>query len=394
MGTEQFLLFIQIAMKIIIFFVLVGLCWACSKQSRYENLPKIEGYDSLILSNGKNIQVDSFFILPLEFTSESAITSIAKIEIVDTFIFIHSENSLLRFYKDGRFAGIYGVVGRAPGEYLRLNTFFIDRHRETVNLIDEFLSKIITYTFTGEYLREKHYAGRNFYMLHGVCPVGENQLLCDYYVYNDFNTLYMLLNMETGEKTVLSQTALQTKKVAVPIGKVPMAEYGDTVKVLLPFDNRIYVYDSLGIKPYKWVETEKKLLSSGQMRKINDFSVMSYFDIDQRGDFAGFKDICESDRYMLLNEAGCNRYFLVDKISAHGIRYDYDVDDALNVLPLVGIQTVWRDFFVGVLPRYSLKDIADKIPANTTDRNLYQLKKFEGELPEDANPCLVFYKLN
>ena len=96
--------------------------------------------------------------------------------------------------------------------------------------------------------------------------------------------------METGEKTVLSQTALQTKKVAVPIGKVPMAEYGDTVKVLLPFDNRIYVYDSLGIKPYKWVETEKKLLSSGQMRKINDFSVMSYFDIDQRGDFAGFKE--------------------------------------------------------------------------------------------------------
>ena len=168
MGTEQFLLFIQIAMKIIIFFVLVGLCWACSKQSRYENLPKIEGYDSLILSNGKNIQVDSFFILPLELTSESAITSIAKIEIVDTFIFIHSENSLLRFYKDGRFAGIYGVVGRAPGEYLRLNTFFIDRHQETVNLIDEFLSKIITYTFTGEYLREKHYAGRNFYMLHGL----------------------------------------------------------------------------------------------------------------------------------------------------------------------------------------------------------------------------------
>lgn len=49
------------------------------------------------------------------------------------------------------------------------------------------------------------------------------------------------------------------------------------------------------------------------MNAETDFSIMTYFNVSEEGYFAGFKSICETRDYILLNEAGENQYFLVDK---------------------------------------------------------------------------------
>lgn len=84
---------------------------------------------------------------------------------------------------------------------------------------------------------------------------------------------------------------------------------------------------------------DKKILSEKRLNAETDFSIMTYFNVSEEGYFAGFKSICETRDYILLNEAGENQYFLVDKRKNAGRRYFYNDAGEQKYLPLLGICT-------------------------------------------------------
>lgn len=379
--------------KIILCFI-IGLCWACKeKDYTYKDLKIIKGYDEEVQANGTGIEVDSFQVVPLETNSSSILSGINRVAFMDSLIFIHSNDRLLCFNNAGKFLYPVGIKGRGAGEYLRINTFFTDNFHQTINIVDEFSGKILTYKPDGTYLNEKKYPPRSFYMLHTGYLVGKDKLLCSNYVYKRFNRIYSLIDLPAGTTKELGKFPLQTQNTAMPIGQETIATYKDSIKVILPFDNKLYSYADSTLVPLILIETEKKFLSERKLKAEKDFSVMTYFNADQKGYFSGFKAIFETENYILLNEAGNNQYFLIDKKKNTGKRYTYSNDGKLNRLPLTGIFTINKNYFVGTISAYALKDLTKHIPEPIPDQNLKKLKEISTTIEEGDNPCLLFYKL-
>lgn len=371
------------------------LCWACGRQAQPgEGVVRIGGYDGEVAVNGEGIVVDSFQVVPLVLTGESAIMTLQKVVVTDSLLLIHSDNHLLVFDKEGHFVRCMGKEGRAPGEYVRLNTFFVNREQGTVGMVDEALGKVLTFSMRGDFLSERKYGKGVFEMLHGASLVQDSVLLCDYYVTQGEFPLYALVNLATGEKRGLLASTVRSDGAAEMVGRTPVAVAGGEAWLLLPFDNRLYVYAAGSVQPACLVEMDKHLLGQKQLEAVRDFSIMACFRADQQGDFGGFRDICLTEDYLFLGEAGAPRYFWVDRAQGLGRLYDYGLEEQVKTLPLLGILGSGSDYFVGALSAFQLKDVAGRIPVDTDDRFLHRLKVAGDSVEWDANPCLLFYFFN
>lgn len=96
---------------------------------------------------------------------------------------------------------------------------------------------------------------------------------------------------------------------------------------------------------------------------------------------------------ILLNEAGENQYFLIDKRINSGRRYFYSVADKQEYLPLLGICTTDGDYFVGTVSNDVLKNLIKQIPENVYGHELNKLREVGLGIQEEDNPCIFFYKI-
>ena len=244
--------------KIILYLVLAGLGVACKEEKgSYKGLQIIKGFQDEALENGLNLEIASFEIVPLEMTPASILSRIERLEVVDSFLLIQDNEKVLCFNRSGEYQW-YGTQGRGPGQYLRINTFFTDRNEKTVALVDKSLKKIMWFDLMGHFLSEKKYNPRSLYMVHSGVLLQKGRLLQENYIYNDYNTIYALMDLGTGERTPLYGMDVKTDNVAFPIGNHPVSVYQDTVKMVVPFDNKIYTLQDSTFIPVCLIETEKK----------------------------------------------------------------------------------------------------------------------------------------
>lgn len=378
----------------ILLLIFIGLCLCCREDDRlYENLKVVVGYDEEPLMNGQNIEVDSFRIVPLETTSVSVLSHIDRLLVFDSLIFIHDNDRLLCFDYSGKFLYTIGVKGRGTGEYLRISTIFINPFLHTINIVDEVSDKVLTYRLDGTYLYMKKYPSRSFYMAHTAYLMDSDKLLCNNYIYNDFNQTYSMINIKTGIRQCLWQSSLHTKNTAMPMGQETVAFNNDSITMLLPFDNVLYTCTDTCLLPVISIRMDKKILSEKRLSAETDFSIMTYLNVSEEGYFAGFKSICETQDYILLNEAGENQYFLIDKRINSGRRYFYSVADKQEYLPLLGICTTDGDYLVGTVSNYVLKNLVKQIPENVYGHELNKLREVGLGIQEEDNPCIFFYKI-
>ena len=76
-------------------------------------------------------------------------------------------------------------------------------------------------------------------MAHTAYLTDNDKLLCNNYIYNNFNQTYSMINIETGISQFLCRSSLHTKNTAMPTGQETVAFNNDTIKMLLPFDNKL-----------------------------------------------------------------------------------------------------------------------------------------------------------
>lgn len=377
--------------KVTLLFVLILLA-SCTRQ--YDAKITISGFDETILKNGENINFTSFDIVPLELCSESAISVIKRVEIVDSIIIIQSASKLLAFSLKGEYKFSYGREGRASNEYINLSSFVVNAKNKCIDIVDDFSGKIITFTLKGEFVKTTQYQGDVIqkWTNSGVF-INDTQILFSNMIYNDINTIYTIFDTQTKEKVDVCKLPVKTKGTAQSIGRsISISPSGNT-NLLIPFENSIYSLNGDKLIRDIAIETNKPIVGKSTMESIDDFGIFAYADLMEKGYFIGFTGIFETSNHIILNQFNLN-YFLIDKKSNTGKLYTYNFDESILSIPLLYVVSSHKDKLVGVCtPMDLLLNIKNKIPNNSNDVNIQKLENCLHSITFDSNPVLFFYSI-
>lgn len=349
----------------------------------------ISGYDD---GHIQELPIDSFFILTLESNVKCMLNSIQKIDFIDSLIIVQSSNGVFSFNNEtGAYCCSYGERGHGAGEYNRINTFYIDRKNEEVHIVDGVRNQILIFDLWGGYLNSIKFSMPTLSLCSNAELINCNELFIGKYIYNAENTLYSKINKSKFSESTIQQTSFQTDNTQEFFGRHSFSIQNDTIRALVPYSNTVF-YSSDNSLITEWIiDTKKDILTSRELKEINNFGIFSYVEKRNQNKFVGFTDIFETSKYTLLAFYNID-YFFVDKETKKGFIYKKSHDDiVLQHVPLIDIKAVRDDFFVGVVEPYNLKKWS--VSPTTKDKKLQNLKHTIDSISPNGNPVLFFYKL-
>lgn len=374
-----------------LFFVISS---GCIEKDNHGGLTVIKGYTDKY-TNNKNLNIKSFRVVPLETNDSCLIKYISKIEIVDSLILVLSDERLFCFNYLGKYKYSLSNKGNGPGEYIRLNTFIVNRREKTVYLFDEYKRSILIYNLNGKYLSEKRYSKNVFSFLHDAILLDNDNLVEENYVYNNLNCVFSILNLKEGKRESLYKFPVKTKRTAEFIGMHVVSGYNGSLKLIIPFDNKIYTIKNNKLKPVYTIATTRKILPEKKIKNIDNFSSFLFLDFYNKKIYTGFKSIFETEKYILLYTSGLE-CFLIEKNSLLGKIYNNRINynSRLDFLPLINILYSTNKSFIGYINSNKLKKISKNISNNTKNDYLLTIKHLADSLNFDDNPCLLEYDID
>jgi hypothetical protein len=101
--------------------------------------------------------VDSVYYIPLETTSECLIAEITKLIFTDNFIYVwdYKVNKLYQFDVTGKFIRQIGQIGQGPDEYVRINSFDVNKKNGNISIRCEMKQSVLEYDYTGKLVQVK-----------------------------------------------------------------------------------------------------------------------------------------------------------------------------------------------------------------------------------------------
>jgi len=377
---------------ILFLFSLILLLNACKNENKFD-IKKITGYDNECLKNGEGLDFKSFKIISLEASRKSMLTSVQSVKIIDSLVIVQEVSRLLCFDLNGKYKYSYGAKGKGHGEYINISSYYYNKNENTINIMDSYKKTILTYKLTGEFVSSKKYKSNSFPNTYIAELYRKDKILQVNYIYNKFNTIYSELNLSTANVSSMYSLPVESDKGKEKVGENPISVYGKDVKILIPFDNKIYKLKGDTIEPIYYIETKEEIVSQKKLQKIKNYSFFTYSDFMNKKKFYGFGSIFETQKYLFLGFSNYS-FFLVDKSNNTGKRFNYYVDSkkGLNFLPILYIKAIYKDSFVGIVSNDKLKEYAKNISDTCQNKNLRYFKNEVGKLTED-NYCLLLYDI-
>ena len=116
--------------------------------------PSLNGLEAInIINKDRPIEldiydiVDSISYIPLETSEKCLLGELQRTKRDGDFYFVEDAKGLFVFGKDGRFLNEIGHKGNAPGEYLYMDNFYLDRKNKQVCIINNVQKRIsVSYT--------------------------------------------------------------------------------------------------------------------------------------------------------------------------------------------------------------------------------------------------------
>lgn len=330
-------------------------------------------------------------IVKLEANSSCFISDIKQIEMTDSLIFILDLDShLYVFSREGNFIRQISSKGEAPSEYIVLNTFFIDKERELVTLLDDCKQSLITFNFEGQYQYLKTVDNGTIRNCNQALLVDNDRLLLYNMMDNTDNMAYSLIDL--GSHNLIgkyfSYAPISLNNYFYSFSSHPMTKSGEGVDFILPLCDTIFNYASSLFTPKYIVETPLKMASKSQIKSNTSSYSSDVYHLAENGYFTGFKSIHETNSKIILtyeHEGIALGYFLFDKSSHEGNYYLYTNDENVEEVPFFYTIYAYEDNFVGVEKPEALLYLK-----NVQNRQFQNILK---ELKEDDNPCLFIYKM-
>lgn len=333
---------------------------------------------------------DNAKIIKLETSSSCLISVIQQIRMTESFIFILDLEHLYSFTREGKFVAQIGRKGEGPGEYIVLNTFYIDENKKQVVIIDDYKNKLLNYDFSGNYISSVSIPPKAFQSCSNVQPTSDNKLLC-FHMMDMYDTkAYSLFDLD--KKTVSGQyfsyQPISVENYMLAFSWHPMAKADDEIDIIMPLCDTIYAYTPLSssFHPKYIIETPKEMAPKNRINKKAASYNEELSRLSDEGFFTGFKGIFETDTKVLL---GCNYeammgYFLFDKVSKTGNYHIYTWDDNTETLPFLDPTYAYENKFVSYVSTETLLSFK-----NIQDKDFLESIK---DLKEDDNPCLILYE--
>ena len=101
----------------------------------------------------KGVPYKSFKVVALETNDKCLLREIIEVRpYLSNLYVLDGYGALFVFDSNGKFINQVGKKGNGPDEYLRLNSFFINKKDQSISIIDAFKNKIFNYDLTGKYI--------------------------------------------------------------------------------------------------------------------------------------------------------------------------------------------------------------------------------------------------
>lgn len=384
---------------LIALFLTIGL-FSCSnsnsRKSKIETLKSckaetfIYGYDKM-LDNTPDI-VDNIEIIKLEETDNSLLSTISRIEKVDSvFVVWDNLTGIHCFNLNGKYLNSISKKGEAGNEYMKINCFLVDSAR-TIVIFDDVMNKMLKFKLDGTFISSYKFNDYNsLSWMHSGAFISDNKLFQENYIYNDFSDIYTVLSLNDEDKEKIYKTPLNTASIAIPTGTHPISKTEEGVKFIIPFNNNIYTINNSGnIEIVFNIVTDRTKVPENVLSEQKEYSIMTSVELSNKGYFQGFTDIFETDNYILLAYYNLD-YMLIDKATRQTIRFNNSIYNEMETMPFIGVAATTKDSFISVYSTSELEKFL-KIKYNG-DENINKLKDFLKDYEYDSNPFLVVYKL-
>ncbi len=392
-------MFMKTIYALLVVFTII--CWSCHSSPSFRSCKvecNAEDIDlTSALSNEKltiDDLLDSMYIVALETSSNSILSSVKNIILGDQYIYIldnYGSGGVAIFYRDGRFLKRLSH-GDGPGEIERATSIAFDKYNQRLLVNNN--RRISIFNHTGEFVKN-------------VDPgfiFGDFIALQDYYLFYQYD----FQNLETNMPSfIVTDTLFQIKETFyLEYKRYVMGSrflsYSDCENEIIfsrPLDNSIYTINLSGEIDAKYNFVYRDLeadLDKYDYCRDNTFFLET--EKNQKGKVYYSGDFAETDNYLYLrfNKLGeGDVYMYINKIS-NEIRSGIDPFIQSYLLPNKGVMIGnYGNFFAKYLPLEffgGISAIPKIIESNKpflSEDDLAKLVQYK----EDDNPILFFYKL-
>lgn len=344
-------------------------------------------------SNFEDI-VDSYKLIPLETNEQSLIKEIAKIMIVNSKIYILSEN-VLCFDLQGKYLFSFGEKGRGPNEYIKANDISISR--DVLYLHDGQQRKILAYDANSGQFLQSYFLPYN---LTNIAVLGETIIADKLSAVNqkDYaeNARIFISNLKTPKQ--IKGKYFQDQRFKVLIDGT---FYHNEKNVFLvdPYLYDIYKIDEMNVTKFLHFDFGHSALKDREVSYLVENKQIYSDVIDKEKKIWNLSNFYESSFFLTCSFSKARQpiLFIYDRNSTHhktcyinGIEHlDY------QILP-ININGVYDDRFVSILGNeyieFAKHNLTTKeIVIDSSDRNYLNYSIIMNSSLDD-NPIIGFYK--
>jgi hypothetical protein len=402
-------------MKInLIFVAMTLLLYNCSNHSQNNNeesipldstsrvikikVPSIDNITDLLFKRiDLEPYIEDFKFVVLDFTDESVIGAIDKVEIFEEKIYIMDmqTSSLFVFDINGKYLFKIHNIGQGPQDYIHLDFFDIDKKNRHLVLTDLMAYWIIRFDMDGNFISKQKIP----FWIEGITP-----LVGGYCFYANFRN-----NREKFEQEynlILLDSTLSIQKEYLP--------YNSTV-----YDNPRLKHGRYGIFYYyndscRFYSTQLSTLYSISMNDVAikfkfDFGKYTFdynmmFDKDnlqkylKNGAFYQISTITENDDYLNFNfYSPANPMSLVGYYSKQTGNIFYSPGYSVGTDYFFGMPIgAFDSWFISEIDAPSIikrKKEIERLGIEITNNWMAEKEKIANQITEEDNPVLVLYKL-
>lgn len=388
------------------FLFMIATQFSCTEKELDDNTPIVTGFDQFV-ENDEAFEIIDLNIIELSPEKDVLLSSIERVAFTDSIIIVKSDHNLFSFDLKGKFLNKIGNRGRGHGEYVDLYSFFIDKERKEICIVDQYSRSFLYYNYKGLFLRKEVFESNDYCMMQASVYLGSDKMLCQNYILKDFKN-YLFSEYDIQKKTYYNvmPTKLKTINTAESFGGTCFSVRKDDIKLIAPFENTIYKYKEKNTEPFLRVDIPKSRRipkrTIKQIIKKRSFNFFSKVQLFTENYFAGFNDIFETDDYIFLNELPGATFFIINKNKMTGTYHEFlpafdeekEEQERFKTMPLINIRMSVDNKLVGFGDYWTMERYFSLFPDDCCDKWMILFKDYFNHLDKESNPCLLLYELS
>lgn len=353
---------------------------------------------------------DSIRYIVLAKDSKHLIGSIRNVQITDSFIYLLSDNLLMRFDHNGRFLNSYGSTGRGPEEYLPGSVYTTTPDDKEVIIHRSAMDSYLIFKADGIYIKTTDFMVPR--TMFDFKSLSDSVFLCTFYylgtsmkdyITNSINWSAGIFDLD-GNPLKVIEHPLKNKRLSESetrniISMAPLVTFFDNRAVIMPPGDTIYEIDSKSItKGYiiDWGNvSHNQSIEDFYFRNANNSNKASVWSLIPETDYKTYFRVRKgNDTYLFeYNKVtGTTRSMIEDRDNPGIIN---DLDGGINYFPYYTNRE--GDLWIVYDDAFTFKEKhSEEFLNSPTSRNPEMkgnLIEFLKTLKEDDNPVLVIIYL-